>query len=126
MILVFILGILIAGFFVFINNLNNDLVIIVNSKYNTNNYYVVVRKSDKNGYNVNHWEYYDNKGNIIYNHGLINFIYDSFKDEDWYGDYTFYVNDKMFHINKKTKIKNISDEMKIVDTIKEMEESLLD
>ena len=104
---IFIFGALLAAVVFILTNMNGELIIRVNSKYgislgsnsDVSKAYVAKRKKDKSGDNVNHWKYYNDSGETIKDETLSNLIFDSFKYEDWYGEYAFYINDKDFYLN---------------------------
>lgn len=126
MILIFLLGALFAILMLF-NNINNDLIIKIKSKHTISHsedkYYIAKRKSDKKGYFINDWLYYKNTGELIKNRELKKLLYNSFKNEDWYGDYQFYVDDESEYI-KTISLDKIKKEVKVVNSVKEMEESV--
>jgi len=126
---IFIFGALLAAVVFILTNMNGELIIRVNSKYgislgsnsDVSKAYVAKRKKDKSGDNVNHWKYYNDSGETIKDETLSNLIFDSFKYEDWYGEYAFYINDKDFYLNT-TSIEEVIKEEEIVNSIEEMED----
>jgi hypothetical protein len=71
-------------------------IVTVNSK-NSNKVYLAKRKN-RNGKKVDDWTYYNDDGFIITDMSMKTLIFNSFINEDWYGDFKFYVNDDNFNI----------------------------
>lgn len=53
--------------------------------------YFAEKKSKTRGNNFLDWFYFDSKGNKIENEKLKQLIFEAFGNEDWYGDYEFYI-----------------------------------
>lgn len=104
MVLLFAFGAFITTLMFVLSNSDNETIITIKSKYSLSlgrdESYLVKRKKDRNGNNVDDWVYYNESGDIIDDIFLINLIHSSFINEDWYGDYIFYVNDVSYHTKK--------------------------
>lgn len=104
MVLLFAFGAFITTLMFVLSNSDNETIITIKSKYSLSlgrdESYLVKRKNDRNGNNIDDWVYYNESGEIIDNEILINLIHSSFVNEDWYGDYTFYVDDVSYYTKK--------------------------
>lgn len=69
-----------------------NLELILKSKGNRSDY-VVIRKNHRRGYKLSDWEYYESDMTPIIDERLKRIIFNTFVNEDWYGDYVFYVDD---------------------------------
>jgi len=104
MVLLFAFGAFITTLMFVLSNSDNETIITIKSKYSLSlgrdESYLAKRKNDRSGNNIDDWVYYNESGDIIDNEILINLIYSSFVNEDWYGDYTFYVDDVSYYTKK--------------------------
>lgn len=69
---------------------NHNLMIKVKS-ISSGEIYSAVKKPRTNGNNFIDWFYFDSNGNKIENEKLKLLIFEAFGNEDWYGDYEFYM-----------------------------------
>lgn len=60
--------------------------------------YIAEKKSKTSGNNFLDWFYFDSKGNEIENEKLKLLIFEAFGNEDWYGDYEFYIKSDVIEV----------------------------
>ena len=116
--LIFSFGIVLGAFVYILNYINGELVMKVNSKSNVGKYYAATRKENREGYEVDDWDYLNCSGDEITDKKQINLIFNSFRYEDWYGEYNFYVNDESFHV-----VEVVGKNVIVKEAIEEIEDS---
>lgn len=131
MIFIFLFGVVLSVVVAVLFNIDEELIITVKSKYgialgsnsDITKTYVAKRISKTTGNKPSDWNYYNEAGEIITDVILIELIHKSFVNEDWYGEYDFYVNDEGYY-SELTTVDDVQKEQHVMDSIEEMEEAI--
>lgn len=131
MIFIFLFGVLLSVVVAVLFNMDGEVIITVKSKHGIalgsksaiTKGYVAKRIKGKTGNEANHWVYYNDGGDIITDEALTKLIHKVFVDEDWYGEYNFYVNDEGYY-SELTNINDVEKEQHVMNTVEEMEEAI--
>ena len=121
---IFIFGAILGLIVILLSNMNTETIITIHSKYGTvgklngGRKYTAIRKTGLSGNSIFDWDYYYNN-EIIKDKNLIKLLFKSFVDEDWYGDYSFYVDDKDYH-DELTNLDNDNIDYLIDEIIEEL------
>lgn len=119
-------GLILAGVLYLVFRPTTETIVTIKSNYGataTNGApktYVAKKKKNRNGYSHSDWDYYDDLGNLIEDLILIELLYGVFEDEDWYGDYDFYVEDEGYY-NEVLAVEDVQNEENIMNSVEEVE-----
>ncbi len=124
MVILFTLTAFITTLMFVIFNSDNEKTIPLVSKYgllektdDVSKNYLAKRIIDKSGKDKSHWVYYNDFGDVIEDEELIDLIHSSFVNEDWYGDYIFYVNDVEYYQNIEKNINELTFNYEVEDVV---------
>jgi uncharacterized membrane protein YgcG len=115
-ILFVLLAVLVVGaLFLTMGKTEKGLTVRVKSKSRNTNY-KAVRKPGMTGRLANHWDYYDEDDTLIEDLILIDLLFDAFAEEDWYGDYDYYVEDgKNYSAEEDVTLSEVQNEETVVE-----------
>lgn len=94
-----------------------EITVVIKSKGGDRTY-LAKRIMGTKGKDVYDWTYYDEDGDTIEDETVLVSLFESFSEEDWYGDYEYYVDDSSYHVDE-TLVEDIKEEEKIIESIPE-------
>jgi len=96
---------------------HQETTVTITSK-DGNRTYLAKRTKGMKGNDVYDWTYYDEDGDMIEDETIVVSLFESFSEEDWYGDYEYCIDDSPYFVDT-TPIENMEREEEIMGKVTE-------